>query len=45
MMTSDKEADDFVNGIMKAAELDDTTDEESLKEWARSTRVVYQWIN
>ena len=32
MMTSDKEADDFVNAIMKAAELDDTSDEESLKD-------------
>ena len=44
-MTSDKEADDFVNAIMKAAELDDTSDEDSLKEWVRSTRVVDQWIN
>ena len=32
MMTSDKEADDFVNTIMKAAELSDTSDEEPLKE-------------
>ena len=42
MMTSDKEADDFVNAIMKAAELDDTSDEESLKYLFRSTRVVDQ---
>ena len=32
MMTSDKEADDFVNAIMKAAELSDTSDEEPLKD-------------
>ena len=32
MMTSDKESDDFVNAIMKAAELSDTSDEETLKE-------------
>ena len=32
MMTSDKEADDFVNAITKAAELSDTSDEEPLKE-------------
>ena len=32
MMTSDKESDDFVNAIMKAAELSDTSDEEPLKE-------------
>ena len=32
MMTSDKEADDFVNAIMKAAELSNTSDEEPLKE-------------
>ena len=32
MMTSDKEADDFVNAIMKEAELSDTSDEEPLKE-------------
>ena len=31
MMTSDKEADDFVNAIMKAAELSDTSDEDPLK--------------
>ena len=31
MMKTDKEADEFVNAIMKAAELDDTSDEESLK--------------
>ena len=31
MMTSDKKADDFVNKIMKAEELDYTSDEESLK--------------
>ena len=45
MMISDKEADEFVNAIMKAAALDDASDEESLKEWVRSTRVVDQWIN
>ena len=32
MMTSDKEADDFLNVIMKAAELSNTSDEEPLKE-------------
>ena len=32
MMNSDKEADDFVNAITKAAELSDTSDEETLKE-------------
>ena len=31
LMTSDKEADDFVDAIMKAA-LDDASDEDSLKE-------------
>ena len=31
MMTSDKEADDFVNAIMKAAELSETSYEETLK--------------
>ena len=31
MMTSDKKADYFVNAIMKAAELSDTSDEEPLK--------------
>ena len=45
MMTSDKEADDFVNAIMRAAELSDKSDEEPLKEQVRSTQVVYQWIN
>ena len=32
MMTSDKEADDFVNAIMKDSELSDTSGEEPLKE-------------
>ena len=32
MMTSDKEADDFVNVIVKAVELSDTLYEEPLKE-------------
>ena len=32
MMTSDKEADDFVNAIMKASELSDTSDDKPLKE-------------
>ena len=32
MMTSDKEADGFVNAIMKAAELRDISDEEPLKD-------------
>ena len=32
MMTSDKEADDFVNAIMKVEALDDASDEDSLKE-------------
>ena len=45
MMISDKEADDFVNAIMKAAELNDTSDEEPLKELVRSTQVVDQWIS
>ena len=44
-MNSDKEADDFVNAIMKAAELSDTSDEEPLKEYVQSTYVVDQWIS
>ena len=32
MMTSDKDADYFVNAIMKAAELSNTSDEDPLKE-------------
>ena len=32
MMTSDKEANNFVNAILKAAALDNTYDEDSLKE-------------
>ena len=42
MMTSDKEADEFVNTIMKAAELEDTSYEESFKKETRSTWVVDQ---
>ena len=45
MMTSDKEANNFVNAISKAEDLDDTSDEDSLKDLFQSARVVDQRIN
>ena len=43
LITSDKEADDFVDTITKE-DLDDASDKDTLKEQVWSTPVVYQWI-
>ena len=43
LMKYDKEADNFVDKILKAP-LDEASDEDSLKEKVRSTQVVHQWI-